>query len=209
MIDKCSFDLHIGDQTVTVTHEQLGRYADNVGLSRVAAGRCSWVFLMDVLLHEEIYGIEPWGIVEEVRSLECGRVSARSTKPASLFEREPLCSLGLWKKHYFSARFVAHNIKNQLGRGKLRGLVNEILDPQNPRIIRKEMITKLAHAATVEQIEQREAAGELTGEWIIFAKHDGHNYYLCLATHASGDRTIYDRVTSTCFPQFPFLSSKQ
>jgi hypothetical protein len=204
---KCEFTIHIGDKTETVRDADLARYADKIGLNRVANDRCSSVFVMDLLLHERFLGVEAWAIVEEIKALEEGRCGV-GTKPASQFQHEPLCSLHLWKKHYFSARFVAHNIKNQLGRGKLTRLVNKIFDPQNPRIITEEMITELAHAATVEQIEQREDAGELTGEWIIFAKHEGQNYYLCLATHESGDQALFNRITSTCIPQFPFLSRK-
>jgi hypothetical protein len=40
----------------------------------------------------------------------------------------------------------------------------------------------LVHRLYVDGFEER-AAQRLTGDWIIFAKHDGQNYYLDLATH--------------------------
>jgi hypothetical protein len=46
---------------------------------------------------------------------------------------------------------------------------------------------------------------ELTGEWIIFAEHDGKNYYLCLATRKEGYDVIADKIKSECCPEFPFL----
>jgi hypothetical protein len=47
--------------------------------------------------------------------------------------------------------------------------------------------------------------GKLTGEWIIFARHDGKNYYLCLNTHEAGDQFVYDRIMEHCVRDFPGL----
>jgi hypothetical protein len=199
---KFSCNLQVGERRETITDEDLTRYADDVGLSRVAKDRGSWVFIMDVFLHDRFSGIEPPRIVAEVEALECGEPGV-GTKSASEFKREPM--RGLWHKHY-SARFVARNIRNQMAGGKLEALANEIFDPQNPRIITDAMINELARRATVDAIAQRESAQELTGEWIVFAKHNNQNYYLCLATHESRDQAVYDRIKATCFPQFPFLS---
>jgi hypothetical protein len=201
---KCEFTMHIGDKTETVTDADLARYADETGLNHVANDRCSCVFVMDLLLHERFLGVEAWAIVEEIKALEEERCGV-GTKPASQFQHEPL--RGFWHKHYFCARFVAQNMLNQLAGGRIEAVVNETLDANPPTVITEQIANQLAHRLTVEQIEQREDAGQLTGEWIIFAKHGGQNYYLCLATHHSGDQAIFDRIKSTCFPQFPFLSS--
>jgi hypothetical protein len=50
-----------------------------------------------------------------------------------------------------------------------------------------------------------DAAGEITGEWVIFVKHDGKNYYLCANTHKAGNRFIYDRIMEHCVRDFPDL----
>jgi predicted transcriptional regulator len=46
----------------------------------------------------------------------------------------------------------------------------------------------------------------LTGEWIVFAKHEGRNYYLTLATH---DKTTHEherqQIENICYREFPFL----
>jgi hypothetical protein len=51
-------------------------------------------------------------------------------------------------------------------------------------------------------------AEALTGEWIMFAQHEGKNYYLCLATH---ERSTHDyvrrQIDALCCREFPFLSS--
>jgi hypothetical protein len=45
---------------------------------------------------------------------------------------------------------------------------------------------------------------KLTGEWIIFAKHDDRNYYLTLGVHGD-DAAIWDRCRS-CADEFPELA---
>lgn len=58
-------------------------------------------------------------------------------------------------------------------------------------------------------LERRSAAKELTGDWIIFAKHGGQNYYLGLVRHpAAGqnvDPQIYDKLRQGSAWEFPFL----
>jgi hypothetical protein len=50
------------------------------------------------------------------------------------------------------------------------------------------------------------AAANLTGEWIIYAHHDGKNYYLCLGTHdKSGHKGLRQQLDDFCCLEFPFL----
>jgi hypothetical protein len=50
---------------------------------------------------------------------------------------------------------------------------------------------------------ERGAEGELTGEWVVFAKQDGANYYLTLGTH--GDDEAIWRRCKTCAIEFHAL----
>jgi len=81
------------------------------------------------------------------------------------------------------------------------------MDPSKSEIITEEMISELAHRVTHEPVEERANANKLTGEWIVFAKEAGKNYYLCLNTHAAGDQQIADRIRDNCVRDFPFLST--
>ena len=48
----------------------------------------------------------------------------------------------------------------------------------------------------------------MTGEWIIFAKFNGTNYYLGLAGHSKSkdeDEALYAQVKAYCSFEFPFL----
>jgi hypothetical protein len=136
--------------------------------------------------------------------LETGN-SSTGTKPESPFKHEPL--RGLWKKHYFSAHFVGKNIQNHFSGSKLDRFIREVLDPEKSPVVTREMIEEFAHRFANEPLERRAEAQKLTGEWIIFAKHGGQNYYLCLATHNSKDQATYDRITTVCFREFPFLAA--
>jgi hypothetical protein len=57
-------------------------------------------------------------------------------------------------------------------------------------LITQEMINELVHRVTNEPLEMRDAAKKLTGEWIVFLKQGGKNYYLCVNTHKAGDQVI-------------------
>lgn len=199
-----TFNVHLGDQTEAITSEDLSGYAETVHLNSYAEGRYSWLFVLNMLSYQRLYGINPFQIVDEIRVLE-DPTKITKTKPASQFSRIPL--KGLWHKHFFCSRFLAHNITNHLSGGKLDKLVSEVLDPNKSPIVTESMIRELSHRVTVEPFEQRAAEGQLTGEWIVFAKHEARNYYLCLATHGTEDQSIYNSIQAACWPQFPFLAA--
>jgi hypothetical protein len=48
------------------------------------------------------------------------------------------------------------------------------------------------------------SAGQMTGEWIVYATMAGVNYYLTLATHQEPDQDAEKR-TRECFSEFPQL----
>ncbi len=207
LVTKYTFNVHNGAETRAVTQEDLSRYADLIGLSRAAPCRYSWLFALDLYVYEQTSGIEPMVIVEEIKRLESGSTGF-GTKRAAQFQREPL--RGFWHKHFFSARFIGQNLLNELRGGRLETIAREVFDPKRSPVVTNEMIREFSRRVVTEPIERRDAAGKLTGEWIIFAKHEGLNYYLCIATHTKdvlGDQAIHDRIKLVCLPQFPFLFS--
>jgi hypothetical protein len=122
-------------------------------------------------------------IVAEIKALEGGPQSI-GTKPATEFTKEPL--KGLWHKHFFSAHFVAHNLLDQLSGGRLKALVEKMLDPKKHPVITTELINQLSHEVAIGTFEKREAQGKLTGERIVFAKQAGQNYLLVLVHSQHG-----------------------
>lgn len=204
MSPRVGFNVHDGNSTYRVENEELVEYANFYGLDRLIPRRFSWLFVFNLMMLERKNGILPFEIIDEIKSLE-GVGNPMQTKPASEFKGAHL--KGLWHKHYFAANpsLLAHNISNHLAGGKLEKLVKEVFAPQRSPIATKEMISELSHRVVTGSLEDRAADNKLTGEWIIFSKHQGQNYYLCLATHESGDEVIAQNIKAACLPQFPFL----
>lgn len=202
------FKVHIGDKPQIITQQQLDEFADFVGLNRAAKDRFSWLFAFNLYLHDKVDGIDPTMIVGEIKNLESGVGSG--TKRATEFRYEPL--RGLWHKHFFSSHFIPQNLLNQLAKGKrLQLIAKEVFDPAKSSVVTQEIIDEFVQRVTIDQFEERNIMGNLTGEWIVFAKHDGANYYLCTSKHSkhrSEDQAIYDLIKLVCFPQFPFLAPK-
>lgn len=206
MTIRYNFDVNIGGGPERITQDQLCHYATSIGLEGLAPGRYSWYFVLNMYLYEQIYDVDPRMIIEEIKILERGIQPSNGTKSATQFKKMPL--QGLWHKHFFSGHFVAQNILNELAGGRLLAIMEEICGPMGSTTITDEMIKEMAHRIGHVQIKNRDESCRLTGEWIIFAKHNNQNYYLCVSTHSahpSDDQSIYDQIKSICYLQFPFL----
>ncbi|PLT18872.1 hypothetical protein CXP34_02425 [Ralstonia mannitolilytica] len=185
----------------------LQRFADAIGLERAARGRYSAVILLELyarMMNPNIPG-DPRKVVAEINALE-GRCDPVGTKPASEFSHPPL--KGLWHKHYFfdGLPSLVTNIRLGLGKTGTKRLVDEIFDPSVSEVITEEKINRLATEVVHGTLDRRREAQRLTGEWIVFARHNGENYYLCLGTHDSGDDAIFGKIRELCPLEFPFLT---
>ena len=157
----------------------------------------------DMYVLDKEFGVIPHDILNSVKDLEAGEVQSQGIKPATRFKNLPL--KGLWHKHFFSAHFLVNNIVLGLGKNGVEKLVNEVFDAANSPIVTPDMINELARRVTREPVQNRETAGQLTGEWVIFIKHGGKNWYLCINTHSAGDQFLYDRIAQDCVRDFPEL----
>lgn len=194
-------NLRFGDQLVSITREELSSYAEALRLDQYAKGRFSWLIVLELLVLDRTRTVNPFQITSEIQLLE-GHDGREGTKPESPFRRKPL--IGLWHKHYFTARFLPKNILNHIASGQLDASIAEIwLDEE--LIDAEKMAGRIAHEVVIGSSERRMAERKLTGEWIVYAKHQGSNYYLCMANHRDGDAAIYDKIKAACWEQFPFL----
>ena len=203
---KMSFNIHEASSTYQVTSDDLIPLAGFYGLNQLIPGRFSWLFVLNLMLLKKQSGIDPSSIIDEIRFLE-GIGPSQQTKPESQLTGS--CLKGLWHKHFLANNIsvFAKNIANQLSGRKLENLVNQVFDPSKNAVETEEMIGELSHRIVVESLETRAIQGKLTGEWIIFAKEGGQNYYLCVTTHESGDENIANSIKAACLPQFPFLAA--
>lgn len=202
---EISFNIHLGDTIRKVSHKEISDYASIYGIDTIAPNRYSSLFIMNVVSLHMIQGIEPGHIIEEIRHLEGLRESLK-TKPPSEFKGSVL--KGLWHKHFYPAlpSTIGHNIQNHLGNNGLRRLAEEVFDPRKSKKVTKEMIHEFSHKLVEGSLEQRGNKEKLTGEWIIYAKHNDKNYYLCVSPHNAEDNNILENIRVACVPEFSFLS---
>jgi hypothetical protein len=197
-----TYTAQLKDRTVQVTNEDLATFRDMFVDAPELAARMSELIWLDIYVLSGVFGVSPQDIIAAITDLEQGE-PATGVKPATQFNKMPL--KGLWHKHFFSAHFVVKNIVLALGKTGVAKLVEEVLDPAKSSVVTEEMINELAHRVTHEPLEARDANKKLTGEWIVYLRHEGKNYYLCCNTHDAGDQFIYDRIMKHCVRDFPNL----
>lgn len=205
-----SYTVQVREKTLNVTGSQARQFASYFIKDKELLSRMSELFLIDLYIYCQEFGVAPGQIIQEIEGMEPGGSTKRGTKPAEPFTKEAL--RGLWHKHFFSAPFMAVNLQDGWRKGRLRKLVSESLDPSKakPGETQEEFADRvsreLARRAVNETLDLRRGDGKLTGEWIIFARHEGKNYYLCLNTHKNGDAYISARIIEFCLDEFPFVS---
>lgn len=188
------------------TRDQLLEYANNglvfygIDLSRVSTKLISQIYEFELARAFNIHGIG-----DELKMLEDG-----TSKKVGVFKHLPL--KGLYKAHFFDARFIKGNLDAHFGfsRGgnkRLDQVIQEALDG-NKSGYDDEFCAYLAHNLPIGAIEARAQKGKLSGEWIIFQRYNDKNYYLLLASHSDGDENIYKKVRAVYDTDFPFLREK-
>lgn len=197
-----NFIVNMNGQKKNIPLAVLKEFSESIGMNHCIEGRYSWLFAIDLFMYGEMRVINPLQVMDEVKSLENSDSRSR-TKPETQFRKPPL--KGLWHKHYPSARFIAQNIKNHLSGNKLTELVKQTLEGKDTYDDALQIAYELSHKVVSQSYDERAQSGKLTGEWIIFAKHNNENYYLSMATHDMGDELAHERIKTICYPQFPFL----
>lgn len=182
------------------TMDELERFRDVYGGTKPYLHRMSTLVWVDMFTMKSRFGINPFAILQSIDELE-GLVSVSRVKPPTQFKFPPL--KGLWHKHFFAARFIAHNISRGLGRSGIERIVHEVLGTSTDGVITEESVAELARRVTREPMEKRAAEGRLTGEWIIYVTHEGQNFYLTCKPHSMGDQLIFDEIARHCGRDFP------
>ncbi len=187
-----------GVEKIIGIHE-LSKLSKEWGLDKYAPNRFSWWLVFQIWMYNERFGIEPVEIMEAIKELENQTESL--IKKETKFTRYPL--KGLWHKHYFSARFLPKNLQIHHGKDGMRQIINKHLS--GAKEITDDILNPMIAELTIKAFEARSNSGKLTGEWIVFAKYNGENYYLSLGEHDGDDELLYQRILSVCTPQFKFL----
>jgi hypothetical protein len=162
------------------------------------------------VLHQ--YGDHVHWIRQAIHDVDKNEVQSAGMKRDSQFEDPPL--RGLWKKHVYDPAYEPLNIRNELTNSgsKTSEQIDELFAlHRGERFpdIRDAFINLIA----TKPISNRQEMNELTGEWLIYARHEDFNYVLSLAGHKEGvnrregDQRIFDRIYKSCSAEFPFLFS--
>lgn len=189
--------------------EQFHQFMADTGFDSVAPDRCSVLLRAQVFSDSVIARVRnPYKVLEQLMVLEGLPGRHNRMKGATQFKHPPL--RGLWHKHFMAegVRSMAINLRMGLkayGLPHMQRLVAEAEESGEERYLSEEDIAAIVHDAVQGNYTRRSEAAALTGDWIVFAQHEGLNYYLCLAMHETGDQNIRDQIELVCVHEFPFL----
>lgn len=211
--------------SLSLSLEQVARIKQEVLRGRPYSTRVSFplvVRLADIYVNQGDY----WPVLDELDFLE-GIRETSAVVAGTQFRHQPLYPF--WHKHFSSARHIPRNIalrwKGKDGSRDLDRLIDAVADAygEDPtgwqsvlshRVIHDGYLGRIRCAGQSSIREYGEGArrgGGLTGDWIIYGKHEGANYYLDLATHEEGSKeraaSLYDKLRKGCFAEFSFLFS--
>lgn len=179
-----------------------------VGLDAVAPGRISKLLvrqLQDQLLHN---GLNPACVVHEISALEAGTASAFKPPIQNMFP--PL--KGLWHKHYAEPglRSLALNVRNAIRKHGLPYFDQKVRESQISGVLQymtARDIPALVDDVISGNLMRQAAQSARTGEWLIFSKYQGKNYYLSLGTHdKTTHASIRRNIELVCCLEFDFLT---
>ncbi|WP_323875440.1 hypothetical protein [Aeromonas veronii] len=170
--------------------------------------RCSVSIIMDLFFGIEAFNLNPFTVIDEINLLEQNKDS--QTKRESQFRRDELC--GLWHKHYMNGDLatLAQNMQHahkSYGIPYFEERMREANAAGVEGFITEEDIPKIVEDLVSNNLSRRKMEGKMTGEWIVYAKHNGQNFYLCLAKHKDGDDKIREKIDRISVNEFPFLKS--
>lgn len=197
-----------------ITEEEVALFQDdNVGLCGVDCSRLSPLLLAQLASVRKHRSFNYFSVTDVIQNLEgLGREGScvRGEEP---FKHQPL--KGFWKAHFFDARFLMRNLFNHWGLAyesspKFGELYSRVAEEEEKDPTVHGWQGRLAHEFTMGGYEQRVKQKNLTGEWLIFAKYENLNYYLCFTQHSStkdGDEAIFAMIKEYCENQYPFLFS--
>ena len=178
-----------------------------MGLNRVAPGRFSSLLVLEVFGGFKAGTVDPTKVASEINALEQGRTTG--LKEPIQNKHPPL--KGLWHKHYLEngIRSVALNVLrglNSIGSPAFQQKIKEAEAAGETRYFTSEDVGWLVRDVTEGNLGRLRQQNRITGEWIIFAKHEEKNYYLSLATHdVSTHERVRQNIEAVCYSEFPFL----
>lgn len=188
---------------------EIQAFKDMIGLDRIAPGRFSLLLLLGLFGGYRSGRQGPEKVMREIEALE-GIGAPSQFKPPTIFRDPPL--EGLWHKHYLQDGLpsMAQNLKQgleQFGIPVMEKMIKETQESGEERVFEEEHLGQIVNDIVTGNWTRLAENQALTGEWIVFAKHEGKNYYLCLGFHnRSSHLQLRQQIDAICTQEFPFLS---
>ncbi|MEN8279533.1 hypothetical protein ABFP05_16265 [Acinetobacter baumannii] len=195
------------DFSVEGNPEEASTYVKSIGFNDYIPRRYSALIASQVLCLAKNRLLNCYTILDTIKTLE-GIGYPNKLKAETVFMRPPL--KGLWHKHYLPNNIQAFS-KNLINSIKVDGLPSLDELAYEAEVTNQECylteadIALITHDGVVGAWERRCRNSSVTGEWIIYAKYLGQNYYLCLAKHSDDDDKIRAMIDAICLHEFPFL----
>ena len=196
-----------GDMAISLSRADLIHWAgESVAFFGLNLSRLSTVLLAQSYSSEINSVFDTFDLTHPIKVLE-GLTSSDGAGPAQQFNHPPLT--GLYKKHFTSPRFLVRNLLNFLrskeGGRHFNSVWNEAAKVSGAEYIDKTFTKYLTHHLVVDPIAIKSASNRMTGEWVVFHKYHGVNYYLTIAFHGETNDQIHRRVALACeFDNLPF-----
>ena len=193
--------------SVSLDREQLKKLKSKAVRGRSYAERISVALALRLLDTSDPY-FNYFSVLDELDYLEGIKPNSR-TKTEQQFRNKPLYPF--WHKHFFLAKHVMRNVSvrwnfHDGGNKDLTRLSAEVTESYGEDT--ELWQNYLTHRLVIQGFEERAQRG-LTGDWIIFARHKGKNFYLDLAIHEEGKDgsadDLFQRLKNGSHAEFPFL----
>lgn len=192
-----------------VSEDEVVEFRNNhIGFCQIDLSRVSQFLSIQLASISKYRVYNSFSITDVIQDLE--GVGRGCKRRVAQFKHPPL--KGFWKVHFFDPRFMVKNLINHWGleranSPKLNNLFLRIDIEEEKSPSTHGWHGRLAHEMTIMGYEERARKNNLTGEWIVFLKHKGKNYYLCISRHTSpeDDRDVYEFLKNICEYEYPFL----
>lgn len=179
--------------------ELLAWASDSVAFYGIDLSRTSTILLAQAHSLSINRVFSTFDLTAPIKALE-GLRSSCTTGPEDQFKHAPLT--GLYKKHFTSPRFIPTNLRNFLASKEGARHLNEVwykaAQVSGTQEIDETFIKYLTHNTVFPPIETKSSSKRMTGEWVVFHKHEDKNYYLTFGSHSEANDEIYKRVVLAC-----------
>jgi hypothetical protein len=188
--------------------ENVEAFADFIGLERLVPGRYSALLVLQLFASYSARYLNPYKVLHEIGALE--QSATTRMKAATPFTGPHL--RGLWHKHFLPDGIpsIARNVMNGLKDYGLPWLEERVRQAQasgKEEFMTTDDVRSIADEAVYRNLKRRATSSKMTGEWIVFARHEGSRYYLAIAQHDMGDERLRQMIDAVCCHEFPFLQS--